>query len=147
MNRRCRMAFERAGLTVALIAALTSAGCSDGRPQRVPIRGQVRIDGKPLAKGCIMFVRAGARPASGMLDAQGRFELTCFEPGDGAIPGSYQVKVTAAEPVGETSMRWHTPKEYADEKTSGIALEITEPQDDLIIELSWKGGQPFVEEL
>lgn len=71
--------------------------------------------------------------------------MTCYELNDGATLGQHRVKVTAVDPIDERSNRWHAPKKYADEKTSGIEVEITEPVDDLKIELTWDGGNPFVE--
>jgi hypothetical protein len=103
------------------------------------------IDGVPLTHGAIMFINSGTRPAGSAIDSNGRFALTCFQPGDGAVPGRHLVKVTANEPIDDHSGRWHAPKKYADERTSGIEVEITEPVDDLKIELTWDGGQSFVE--
>ena len=133
------------GRVAAAMTCLFIAGCGDGRPSRVPVSGSVVIDGQPVTHGSIMFIPAGGRPAGGSVDTQGHFALTCYEPGDGATPGHHRVKVTAVEPINERSSRWLAPKKYADEKTSGIEVEITEPVDDLKIELTWDGGKPFVE--
>jgi hypothetical protein len=122
-----------------------AGGCGDGKPTRVPVAGTVLIDGAPVTHGSIMFIPTAGRPAGGGIDAEGRFTLTCYELNDGATPGVHRVKVTAIEPIGERSNRWHAPKKYADEKTSGIEVEITEPVDDLKIELTWEGGKPFVD--
>lgn len=132
---------------LVLLAALlaSSAGCSDGLPERVPVSGTVTIDGAPLTRGSIMFISQGGRPAGGGIDSQGHFELSCYEQGDGATLGLHHVKVTAVEPINERANRWLAPKKYADERSSGIEVEITEPIDDLKIELTWDGGRPFVE--
>ena len=132
-------------LDVALCVCVTTIGCSDGRPGRVPVAGAVLIDGVPVTHGSIMFIPSSGRPAGGGIDSQGRFTLTCYEFNDGAALGRHRVKVSAVEPINERSNRWHAPKKYADEKTSGIEVEITEPVDDLKIELTWDGGKPFVE--
>jgi hypothetical protein len=121
------------------------AGCGDGRPTRVPVAGVISIDGEPLTAGSIMFVTDAGRPAGGSIDSEGRFALTCYEPGDGAMPGHYRVKITAVESINDRSNRWLAPKKYADEKTSGIEVDVTEPVDDLKIDLTWDGGKPFVE--
>ncbi len=121
------------------------AGCGQDRPDRVPVAGQVLIDGEPLTYGVVMFVPPNDRPSSAALDNTGRFQLTCFDEGDGAVLGMHRVAVTAVEPLGPGKQRWHAPRAYVDYHTSGLSAEITGPTDDLVIELSWDGGQPFVE--
>jgi hypothetical protein len=130
---------------LSLASIAIAEGCGDGRPERVPIAGQVLIDGRPLAHGSVMFVTDNHRPAGGILDQEGRFQLTCYEAGDGAVRGSHKVKITATEQVGESAVRWHAPKRYADEKTSGIVVVVDEAKDDVVIELTWDGGASFVE--
>jgi hypothetical protein len=132
-------------LLLAVALCLFVTGCGDARPKRVPVSGTVMIDGAPLTHGSIMFVMSGSRPAAGRIDDHGHFTLTCYEHGDGAVVGKHRVKVTAMEPIDERSNRWHAPKKYADERTSGIEVEITKPVDDLKFELSWDGGKPFVD--
>ena len=122
-----------------------AAGCNDGRPTRVPVSGTVLIDGKPLAGGSIMFVHPESRSSGSAIDANGHFQLTCYVPGDGAILGKHHVKVTACESLSERSNRWLAPKKYADPNSSGLEVEVTEPKDDLEINLTWGGDKPFVE--
>jgi len=139
----------RASVAVAIVGMLglgvTVVGCGDERPERVPVLGTVLIDGAPLTHGAIMFVNSGTRPAGSAIDSDGHFALNCYTLGDGAVLGRHLVKVTGSEPIDDHSCRWHAPKKYADENTSGIEVEITEPVDDLKIELTWDGGKPFVE--
>ena len=37
------------------------------------------------------------------------------------------------------------PPKYADFRESGLVFTLTEPTDDLKIELTWDGGKPFVQ--
>jgi hypothetical protein len=136
--------FALAGL--ALLAA--AIGCGDGRPERVPVAGQVLIDGKPLAFGYVGFVPENGRPSVAKLDAQGRFTMSCFEADDGVVVGKHSVEIVAREPIGEDALKWHAPKKYASIDTSGLTEEISAPTDSLTINLTW-GGQPgpFVEAL
>jgi hypothetical protein len=62
------------------------------------VEGIVTLDGKPLPWATVTFVSAeeGRRPASGVTDADGAFELTTFDTGDGALPGSYRVTINKA---------------------------------------------------
>jgi len=131
----------------ALVIVVTALGCGDGRPDRVPIAGVVTIDGKPLAHGSIVFKPASGRTAGGSLDGQGRYFLTCYVKGDGAVPGDYTVAISGNEQLGETAMRWHAPRKYADPKTSELKATVDEPRDDLNFELKWDGGKPFTTKL
>jgi hypothetical protein len=141
LNRRVRGVFLAA---IAVTMAMLS-GCGDGRPSRVPVSGQVLIDGKPLDYGFIRLVPKGARPASAEIGADGRFTLKTFEPGDGAVLGTHPVMILAAEPLTSTKQRWHAPKKYADPAASGLTATIDGPTDSLVIKLTWDGGKPFVE--
>src|SRR5690348_8737102 len=85
---------------LAIVALAVSNGCGDGRPTRVPVSGQVLIDGKPLTFGYVRFAPADTRASTGSLDSQGHFKLTCFQPGDGAVFGLHQVTVMGQEPIG-----------------------------------------------
>jgi hypothetical protein len=120
---------------------LASIGCSDGRPTRVPVSGKVLIDGKPLTVGSIRFVPEGARPSAGRLDREGHFTLTCFDGEDGAVLGTHRVQISASEIVGEEKVTWHAPRKYADFRSSGITVDVSEPTDSVVIELSWAGEQ------
>jgi hypothetical protein len=73
--------------------------------------------------------------------------LTCFGGDDGSVLGTHRVTVTAVESLGPNRQRWHAPKKYADLETSPLEVEIDGPTEDLRIELSWDGGEPFVENL
>ncbi|TWT97638.1 hypothetical protein Pla108_17900 [Botrimarina colliarenosi] len=124
---------------------LLACGCGDGRPTRAPVAGQVLIDGQPVPFGMVKFVQPETRAASGRLDSEGRFTLSCFEKNDGAIPGVHKVSITATEGINERTTRWHAPKKYANENTSGIEITIDGATDDLVIDLTWDGKGPFIE--
>lgn len=135
-----------AGKTLIVFALLAGiAGCGDGLPVRVPVSGRVLIDGKPLAYGTIRFIPAGQRASRGTIDSSGRFALSCYTQNDGAVLGKHSVEVSAGERVKPTLMRWHAPKKYQDQATSGLSQEIAGPTEDLTIELTWAGGKPFNE--
>lgn len=139
------LAVGRCHPAILLLMFMLLAGCSDGKPKRVPIAGKVLIDGKPLPLGSIQFVPKGARPSGGAIDREGHFELTCYERGDGAVIGAHRVRVTAARNISEKELRWEAPKIYADIATSGIVVNVDAPADDVVIKLTWNGGKPFVE--
>jgi hypothetical protein len=122
-----------------------TVGCSDGRPERVPVSGVVKIDGVPLTQGSITFLPTKGRVSFGQLDDQGRFELMTYEPGDGAPLGMSKVAVAGRESLSETQARWLAPKKYSEHATSELEVDITGPTDDLVIDLTWDGGKPFIE--
>jgi hypothetical protein len=132
-------------MVILSIMALLAAGCGDSRPTRVQVSGQVLIDGQPLTVGNVKFVPAGSRPSSGKLDAQGRFTLTCYDGEDGVVPGRHRAQISAFEGVSGDKVKWFAPPKYADFRTSELEFEITEPTDDLKIELTWDGGKPFIQ--
>jgi hypothetical protein len=132
----------------AVAVAITATGCGDGRPKRVPVAGQVLIDGKPLSFGYVGFVPENARSSVAKLDAQGRFKMSCFDAEDGVVLGKHAVEVIAREPIGEDKLKWHAPKKYASIDTSGLSEEITAPTNSLTIQLTWDGQPgPFIEVL
>lgn len=134
-----------AWLLLSLAGIVAAVGCGSGRPDRIAVSGQVLIDGQPLSQGLIQFVPEGARPSGGKLDAEGRFKLTCYDGGDGVVPGTHRVMISAKEILSESKVRWHAPPKYADFRESGLVFTLTEPTDDLKIELTWDGGKPFVQ--
>jgi hypothetical protein len=113
------------------------------------VAGQVLIDGQPLRHGIVQFIPKGSRASYGGLNDEGRFQLTCRDPHDGAVVGHHTVTVTGSDIIESTNFvtktRWHAPKKYADVKTSGLSIEISDSVDDLKFELTWDGGKPFVE--
>jgi hypothetical protein len=120
-------------------------GCGDGRVERVPVSGKVLIDGQPLVKGSVRFIAPNTRASGGVIDKDGKFVLSCYENGDGAVLGMHRIEVVANERVSSTQMRWYAPKKYADVNQSGLQQEITGPTDAVVINLKWDGGKPFIE--
>jgi hypothetical protein len=141
--------FERRALAVwscALIFFAATAGCGDGRPERVPVAGIVLIDGQPLERGNVKFVPMNGRPSAGKIGPGGHFNLTCYDGNDGALLGTHRVQVSSSNIISDSKIEWFAPQKYADFRTSGIEVEVTEGIEDLKIELSWgdKKG-PYVD--
>ncbi|HBO45018.1 MAG TPA: hypothetical protein DD670_14025, partial [Planctomycetaceae bacterium] len=108
-------------ITVA-VALMVTTGCGDGRPKRVPVSGQVLIDGQPLKYGFIRLEPKGNRSATGEIGPDGRFTLTTFEKDDGAVPGTHPAMILAAEALSSTKQKWHAPKKYANARLSGLTV-------------------------
>ena len=116
-------------------------GCGDGRPERVPVKGTVWVDGKPLAGDFTGSIRllpvAGGRPAVGMVDANGTFVLGNYDANDGCPPGEYRVEVTATLLKMPNLVRYWIPPRYASAETSGLTVTITDGKEPLKIETQW----------
>ncbi len=82
-----------------LSAVLLGFGC--GAPGPVPVKGFVTIDGKPVAHVSVLFNAqdSGGKDAYGSTAADGSFNLSTFQPKDGAMPGSYKITVQYSDPV------------------------------------------------
>ena len=133
-------------LAALCVFVVLVAGCSDGRPKRVPVSGQVLIDGKPLTSGAVRFIPSSGRPSVGSIDSDGKFTLGCFDRADGVIPGTLRVEVNATESIDDNTTKWLAPKKYASVETSGLSETIESPTDSLTINLSWDGAPgPFIE--
>lgn len=128
----------------AAALALLTAGC-DSRPRRVAVGGQVVIDGRPLSFGSVQVCPADGRQATAVLDKEGRFRFTTYDENDGCLLGTHPVAVIAREQLTPTKMRWHAPPKYARPESSGLTVTIEKPIENLVIELTWAGGKPFVE--
>ena len=80
------------------ILVLSGCGKEDSRPGRVPVTGTVLRTGQPVADASVILEPVGNTPAAtGMTDAAGRFELTNFDPNDGAVPGEYKVAISKVQ--------------------------------------------------
>ncbi len=75
------------------------AGCA--RNGVIPVRGIVKLDGRPLSGASVLFIAQdpGGRDARGSSDAEGVFHLSTFETNDGALAGHYKVVVQLAAPA------------------------------------------------
>jgi hypothetical protein len=133
------------GLILAVLAIL--GGCSDGRPKRVRVSGTVTIDGKPLAGGALRLIPQHGRPAVSPIDPSGHFQLSTYDPDDGAVPGTFAVEVLAYDNVSPGTFRWRVPRKYEHAKTSGMTVTISERTDDLAVELKSAGQQPDAEKI
>lgn len=130
-----------------LLAIVASTGCSDGRPELVPLSGRVLIDGKPLETGYIRILPKGKRAASGKLGPGGIFSISTYDSNDGVVAGKHAVTVIALEPINAQTQKWHAPKKYAAVATSGLEIDASEPTDAAEINLSWDSGAPFIERI
>ena len=122
-------------------------GCSSD--ERVAtVHGTITLDGKPVGEASITFMpQEGGRPAFGVSDADGTYELTTFTAGDGALIGKHLVSITAVDenavetadsleddmaslsdvvqrPKRRPKEVWRTPQRYSENETSGLTFEV-----------------------
>jgi hypothetical protein len=91
---------------IAAIICFALPGCSShsNRPETAPVRGRVTYQGKPVTGASVEFLCPGApRPAEGTTDESGNYQLTTFEPNDGAVIGTHVVTVVKYSSVPEQS--------------------------------------------
>ena len=138
-------------LTVIFLACLVT-GCGPSRPSTIPVAGTVTLDGTAVEGASVMLMPAGeGQAATGVTDAEGKFTLKTYEPGDGARPGSYKVIVTKKEVTGVLAdkdglsggiapegiqEKWFTPQKYSSPDTSGLTAEVNDGMEPLKLELT-----------
>lgn len=82
-----------------------AAGCQSGsdNPPTFPVTGKVTYNNQPVENATVVLVAESAdgRGAVGNTDAEGNFQVGTFGEGDGAVAGSYKVKVFKYEMIAE----------------------------------------------
>src|SRR5262245_35621215 len=91
-------------LAAALLSAwmISPVGCgpNDGIGKRFPVSGRVTYKDQPLKSGSVNFFPEDpntGRPATGVIEADGSYQLTTQTPSDGAMGGKYKVAISAYE--------------------------------------------------
>ena len=102
---RCRR------LWAGCLMGLVLTGCSGG-PRLGKVFGRVRVGGKPVTSGTIMFHPDNGPTAIGAIRLDGAYTLTTFKAGDGALVGSHHVTIHATT-VGEGTLV--DPKSFDEE--------------------------------
>jgi hypothetical protein len=78
--------------------ALLVSGCSRG-PERAPVTGVIKLDGKPLAAAEVTFEPESGRASHGRTDDSGRYELRYTRDEMGAVVGQHTVRVLSLTEV------------------------------------------------
>lgn len=143
------MRFTVWGISAVLIAA----GCGDSEIipiETAPVTGTATYKGKPLENYRIFFYASGDRaqePATGRIDADGRFSLSVREADDGAIVGKNEIWFAYDPPLPEQVPGMEVPfdipppsvklpEKYLDREQSELTVEVpTEGLRDYKIEL------------
>jgi hypothetical protein len=97
-------------LSLLVTGVLFLAGC--GGPQMGAVRGRLTCNGQPVKEANIIFTpvpksetdKEPGKAAAGATDADGRFSLTTFHDGDGALVGKHRVTITL-DPESHTACK------------------------------------------
>lgn len=154
---------KRQSILFLLLLAIVGIGCSGSEPERpntVAATGKVTYNGEAVEGATVTFVpQDGGHAAVGVTDATGAFSLMTFVANDGAVPGSYQVKIAkfdasqqapAADtdglsedqmPSNDIASQASAPKnllpvKYANTSTSGITETVGESAEENVFELA-----------
>ena len=125
---------------LSLFGLLLLVGCGKAGPVMIPTVGVVTLDGEPMEGAAVMFMPvAGGRPASGVTDGAGRYQLRTREANDGAIAGEYDVSITLVKTTsilatsdglaggtapGGIKQRWIIPNRYSKPDTSRLKATV-----------------------
>lgn len=126
------------------IAIVVLVGCGDGTPRPTLVKGRITLNGGKWPTGGVLYfnplegVEGYPRlPGTANFDIDGNFVARTTNPGDGLMPGRYNLRVacwkvipTMEKPAGVS----HLPPKYGDPQLSG--LEATVPVDVDVCELS-----------
>jgi hypothetical protein len=114
------------------LACSLACGCGPARdpnlPPTAPASGQVMYKGKPIDHGAVTLHPVGeGNPAVGAIDENGKFTLSTYARGDGAVLGQHKVTVDIPPPLdgiaaGEVLS---VPRAYTKAETSPLSVEIT----------------------
>lgn len=138
---------------ISLAASITLASCSaeEGRVPVVPVYGALFVEGEPAAGALVIFhavteTEPKTTNPNGRVQADGSFQLTTYESGDGAPAGDYIVTVFwPAPPKNPTERPDMGPdrlqNRYTNPDTSQIRVTVEPDKNHLHpIRLDGKGG-------
>lgn len=146
----------RTSLAIGLLLGITwIVGCAQqpaaDRPTTYSVTGTVTFQGNPVEGATVAFSPTqGKQGAFATTDASGKYSLTTFVGGDGALPGEYKVKISQYEkeaPSGGEGEEYVPPEEtgegedsgpknllpekYADANSSGLTATVTEGENTI----------------
>lgn len=125
------------GLLVGLVLL---AGCSSGNgPTLAPVSGAVRFKGQPMKDIAVVFYSGQGMMASGLTNAEGKFQLSTLSPGDGAPVGEQRVTFVYKDPAESVIPPPSTiPLRYRLAETSGTTVVVEKKHNDFTFDLTEK---------
>lgn len=130
----------RAEALLLAVACVLILGCGADGPAVAPVTGTVMYKNQPVEGAQVMFTPAEGRPAEGTTDALGKFSLSTFATGDGAVLGEHRVtivKMVKQDPNDPYSPTQNMlPAQYASATQSPMIQTVTaDGVSDLQLEL------------
>lgn len=120
----------RLSILPLVLFGLSLAGCGGGS-ETIVVTGVVTRNSEPLADADVSFIPESGRPGYGRTDASGRFTLTTFDEGDGAVPGKHTVTIMKSEVVNAATdtnpyaqYRSVLPEKYGRPQESPFTAEV-----------------------
>jgi hypothetical protein len=120
------------GITTFLLASIAGCGQS-GSETMFPVEGQVKLRGKPLTKGTVVFYPDPSKGNTtkheprGDIEADGHYKIVTH-PRQGAPPGWYKVAVIVTEPSDPKNLyslpRSLIPEKFSKPDESQVTLEV-----------------------
>lgn len=92
------------GMVVALsvlLLGLPGCGGSGDQPELGQVSGTIKLDGKPLSGVAVVFQPDSGRPARGVTNSEGKYELTYIRETRGTKVGHNRVEIAPSEEGGE----------------------------------------------
>ncbi|MCA8995046.1 MAG: hypothetical protein KDA88_23920 [Planctomycetaceae bacterium] len=90
-------------LAASSLLLLLAVGCgpdTSGRVKVYPIKGKITMNGGPLTGAIVTFSPLDGQPvATGRTNDQGEYQLTTYDPLDGAAAGNYKVMLYKRDPA------------------------------------------------
>lgn len=133
----------RSALVTLATGLSLAVGCGRPLPPLAPVSGTVTRAGRPVTQGMVAFQPEKGRMGVGRIDQDGRFTITTFTAGDGAIIGRHAVTIDAytqgsgprspatvsatddAELVHASGpVVWLVPEDYASLQTTPLTAEV-----------------------
>jgi hypothetical protein len=130
--------YLRSHIHVVVLLCIGFVGCGS---ELQPVRGKLMLpDGKPAANSQVVFegpIGGKTISARGDVHADGSFELSTAQPGDGVPLGKYRVQVNPPPVVdAEAAQRAPFHPKFSDFSTSGLEFEVKAGSNDFPIQLT-----------
>ena len=121
----------------AILVTVLAAGCGESRVPVYPVSGKISFQGRPpVGAQVVLHPVDHTEPSDiapiGIVQGDGSFHITAYEPDDGAPIGHYVATVQWFKIVSDANGGGGgrgpnvLPKEYASARTSPIKVQVTE---------------------
>jgi hypothetical protein len=136
-----KMRIFPAFLFLAIGLVFFGSGCQNDRPEIIPVRGKVTLEGGPWPKpGQIFFLTSKsapgmpAKPAFAIFEKDGSFVVKTGDI-EGLIPGEYRISVYCYDklPSENNPGITYLPDKFSNPSQSGLTLKIEPGQSGPVI--------------